>query len=97
MGDFVFHILQNFWLFLFLQILAHIGIFATVARYKKILLAFLLINVICVLSLCLSYSIFTDIFSRKFSESLGFLVMFYVDLWCTKLLIDYAPILINKK
>lgn len=89
----MFHILEDFWIFLILQILAQIGIYLTVARYKKVLLAFFLIDVICIVSLCLSYVIFANIFTIKIATTLGFFIVFYVDLWCTKFLVDYLPVL----
>ncbi len=89
----MFHILEHFWIFLILQILAQIGIYLTVARYKKVLLAFFLIDIICTFSVGLSYAIFVNFFTRKIAVTLGFLTVFYVDLWCTKFLVDYLPVL----
>ncbi len=89
----MFHILEYFWIFLVLKILSQIGIYATVARYKKVLLAFLLIDVICAVFICLSYAIFINIFTIKIAVPLGFLTVLYVDLWCTKFLVDYLPVL----
>lgn len=89
----MFHILEYFWIFLILQVLAQIGIYLTVARYKKVLLAFFLIDVICTFSVGLSYTIFVNFFTRKIAATLGFLTVFYVDLWCTKFLVDYVPVL----
>lgn len=88
----MFHSLEYFWIFLVLQILGQIGIYAF-ARYKKILLAFFLIDVICIASVCLSYAIFVNFFTRKIALLLVFLVVLYVDLWCNKLLVDYTPVL----
>lgn len=89
----MFHALENFWIFLVLQILAQISICVTVARYKKVLLAFFLIDVICIVSVCLSYAIFVNFFTRKIALLLVFLVVLYVDLWCNKFLVDYSPAL----
>lgn len=89
----MFHSLEYFWMFLVLQILAQISICATFARYKKVLLAFFLIDIICIASVCLSYAIFINFFARKITLLLVFLVVLYVDLWCNKLLVDYTPVL----